>query len=176
MIVAEHKPNSWPAATGATRALRAFLSERRSRLDPAAFGLPVPASRRRPGLSREDVAELLGVSVLWYALFESGSAGRRFSAAFIHKVADVLRLDSGDRATLLRLVVENGHAAKDAEAQWQELRMRTVLSAMADAAGRLEKAPSDACLVLATLASLRELLLGLGFPIGQGNEPSGALA
>ncbi|CAB3810931.1 hypothetical protein LMG27177_07609 [Paraburkholderia fynbosensis] len=48
-----------------------FLSSRRARLQPAQFGLPEGA-RRTPGLRREEVAVLAGVSVSWYTWLEQG--------------------------------------------------------------------------------------------------------
>ena len=53
------------------RELGAFLSNRRARLQPADFGLP-PGPRRTPGLRREEVALLAGVSVSWYTWLEQG--------------------------------------------------------------------------------------------------------
>ena len=43
---------------------------RRARLRPADVGLPVTARRRTPGLRREEVAQLAGLSTEWYTLFE----------------------------------------------------------------------------------------------------------
>jgi hypothetical protein len=47
-------------------ALKLFLIDRRCR--PASVGLPT-RSRRNPGLTRQQIAELIDVSSLWYALF-----------------------------------------------------------------------------------------------------------
>jgi len=86
-------------------ALRNFLTSCRARLRPSDVGLPSVEGRRCPGLRREEVAELAGVSAHWYALFESGSSHRRFSADFVRRVADVLQLDERERATLNRLAL-----------------------------------------------------------------------
>lgn len=61
--------------------------------------------RRVAGLRREEVAELVGVSPNWYALFEAGKADRRFSAAFVQRVAEALRLDERERGMLFRLAL-----------------------------------------------------------------------
>ena len=54
--------------------LGAYLKERRARLDPAAFGLPL-RRRRTPGLRREEVAQLAHVSATWYTWLEQGRGG-----------------------------------------------------------------------------------------------------
>lgn len=48
-----------------------FLSSRRARVQPQDHGLPT-GSRRTPGLRREEVAALAGVSVSWYTWLEQG--------------------------------------------------------------------------------------------------------
>ncbi|MEQ1782587.1 MAG: transcriptional regulator, partial [Hyphomonadaceae bacterium] len=45
--------------------LGAYLKDRRAKLDPAAFGLPL-TRRRTPGLRREEVASRAHVSATWY--------------------------------------------------------------------------------------------------------------
>jgi transcriptional regulator with XRE-family HTH domain len=50
-----------------------FLATRRARLTPQDVGLPSGASRRVPGLRREEVAVLAGVSVDYYARLERGN-------------------------------------------------------------------------------------------------------
>lgn len=122
-------------------ALRAFLSERRKRVDPQELGLPLRRSRRG-GLRREDLAELLDVSLLWYALFESGTSGRRFSATFLKSVATVLRLDDAEYALMMRLVVESDHAAQDLEMQWMELRWKALCADAATAVRQIADAQS----------------------------------
>lgn len=59
---------------GRSRELGAFLRERRSRLTPTAAGLPEGLSRRTPGLRREEVADLAGLSVGYYVRLEQGHA------------------------------------------------------------------------------------------------------
>jgi len=85
--------------------LRSLLLAARSRLRPADHGVPMFGRRRRPGLRREEVAELVGVSTRWYASFEAGDRGRRFSAAFVQRVAEVLRLSESERVLLFELAL-----------------------------------------------------------------------
>jgi hypothetical protein len=97
---------NWPAARdvqGCRIMLGALLVSWRARLNPADVGLP--SCRRLKGLVRKDVAKLAGVSPRWYEMFERGVSKRRFSAAFVTRVADVLRLDVGERAALNRLAL-----------------------------------------------------------------------
>lgn len=84
--------------------LRAFLMERRSRLQPAALGLPSRANRRVPGLRRDEVAELIGVSVDWYRRFESGRE-IRMSPQLIARIARVLELEPREELTMYRLAL-----------------------------------------------------------------------
>jgi transcriptional regulator with XRE-family HTH domain len=86
-------------------ALRALLTKRRNALTPRDVGLRAHGFRRVPGLRREEVAELAGVSVKWYEQFEAGAGQRRFSAAFVQKIADALQMDERERATLFRLAL-----------------------------------------------------------------------
>ncbi|MET0909120.1 MAG: helix-turn-helix transcriptional regulator, partial [Ilumatobacteraceae bacterium] len=72
-----------PPSTDHRAALAEFLRARREALAPAQVGLPAGRARRTPGLRREEVAMLAGVSVTWYTWLEQG---RRINAS-----ADVLR-------------------------------------------------------------------------------------
>jgi transcriptional regulator with XRE-family HTH domain len=85
--------------------LRALLNKCRARVTPEDVGLTTTRRRRVAGLRREEVAELVGVTPNWYTLFETGAANRRFSAAFVERVADALRLDGRERALLFRLAL-----------------------------------------------------------------------
>ena len=117
--------------------LRTFLRDRRRRIDPVSAGLPVPTGRRSIGLSRDDVAELLDVTPLWYGLFESGTSTRRFSRAFLDRVSIALRLDPTERETFFCLVVANGNAAPDVELAWSRKCWSSLMAIAADARRRI---------------------------------------
>ena len=51
--------------------LGTYLKDRRAKLDPTAFGFPL-TRRRTPGLRREEVAQLSGISATWYTWLEQG--------------------------------------------------------------------------------------------------------
>ena len=54
--------------------LGAYLKDRRAKLDPTAFGIPL-TRRRTPGLRREEVAQRAHVSATWYTWLEQGRGG-----------------------------------------------------------------------------------------------------
>ena len=78
-----------------------FLVSRRARLKPADFGLPI-GTRRTPGLRREELAVLAGVSVSWYTWLEQGR-DIRASAETLRRVSEVLKLDRVEAAHLFAL-------------------------------------------------------------------------
>lgn len=91
------------SAVDTTQELAAFLRARRERLDPAALGLPARRqSRRTPGLRREEVAELAGVSVDYIVRLEQ-ARGLRPSADVVEALAGALRLAPDERAYLFGL-------------------------------------------------------------------------
>jgi len=79
-----------------------FLRARRDALRPIDVGLPAGTRRRTPGLRREEVALLAGVSLTWYTWLEQG---RRINASrdVLHALARTLRLDEAGRSHLLAL-------------------------------------------------------------------------
>ena len=78
----------------------------RDRLRPADAGLPAGGSRRVPGLRREEVAQLAGVSLDYLSRLEQGRATSP-SASVLASLARALRLTDEERAHLFRLA---GHA------------------------------------------------------------------
>ncbi len=84
--------------------LREFLTTRRARLAPQDVGLPDFGGRRRvPGLRREEVALVAGVSVEYYVRLERGNA-TGISESVLDGVARALQLDDAERAHLYGLV------------------------------------------------------------------------
>ncbi|HEX7303824.1 helix-turn-helix transcriptional regulator [Lentzea sp.] len=91
--------------------VREFLASRRARITPDEAGLPVHGRRRVPGLRREEVALLAGVSADWYTRLEKGHISG-VSRQVLDAVARVLRLDDEERVYLFDLA----HAAEPARA------------------------------------------------------------
>jgi transcriptional regulator with XRE-family HTH domain len=84
-------------------ALGEFLRASRSRIEPADAGLPPAAAGRRvPGLRREEVAVLAGVSADYYGRLEQGRE-RNPSAQVIDAIGRALRLAPDARGHLYRL-------------------------------------------------------------------------
>ncbi|AZQ74712.1 MULTISPECIES: helix-turn-helix domain-containing protein [Streptomyces] len=84
--------------------LSEFLRSRRARLRPEDVGLtPYGGRRRVPGLRREELAQLAGVSVAYYTRLEQGH-GQNVSASVLEAIAGALRLSETERDHLGRLV------------------------------------------------------------------------
>jgi transcriptional regulator with XRE-family HTH domain len=80
-----------------------FLTSRRSRLTPEQAGLPVYGGNRRvPGLRREEVSLLAGMSVDYYVRLERGNA-KGVSDSVLEALARALQLDEAERAHLFDL-------------------------------------------------------------------------
>ncbi|MDJ0389506.1 helix-turn-helix transcriptional regulator [Roseomonas sp. E05] len=90
------------------RLLGAFLRRHRESLAPQAAGLPMtppghsPRRRRTPGLRREEVAQLCGISTTWYTWLEQGR-DIALSAEALARLAEALRLTPAERAYLFEL-------------------------------------------------------------------------
>ncbi|WP_328869370.1 helix-turn-helix transcriptional regulator [Streptomyces sp. NBC_00287] len=76
-----------------------FLRSRRDRIQPDEVGVPVSARRRVPGLRRDEVAVLAGVSVDYYNQLEQGR-GAQPSEQIVAALARALRLTRDERAHL----------------------------------------------------------------------------
>jgi transcriptional regulator with XRE-family HTH domain len=92
---------------------REFLHSRRARITPDKAGLPIFGgySRRVPGLRREEVALLAGVSVDYYTRLERGNL-RGVSESVLEALARALQLDEAERAHLLDLARAAGPATQ----------------------------------------------------------------
>jgi transcriptional regulator with XRE-family HTH domain len=82
-----------------------FLRRGRARLDPSDVGLTAGARRRTPGLRREEVAQLAGMSVDYYTRLEQ-SRGPRPSRQMLTALARALRLTEDERDHLFLLTGE----------------------------------------------------------------------
>jgi transcriptional regulator with XRE-family HTH domain len=80
-----------------------FLTTRRAKVTPEQVGLPTYGKRRVPGLRREEVASLAGMSVEYYKRLERGSVSG-VSELVLEGLARALQLDDAERAHLFDLV------------------------------------------------------------------------
>ncbi|SOD66634.1 Transcriptional regulator, contains XRE-family HTH domain [Streptomyces zhaozhouensis] len=109
-----------------------FLRTRRARVTPDAAGLPPdPRPRRVPGLRRDEVARLAGVSSEYYTRLEQGRA-RNPSPEVVEALAAALRLDHSEREHLGNLLARPRPAARRAPASPQRVRpgLRMTLEAL----------------------------------------------
>ena len=81
--------------------LGTYLKDRRSKLDPAAFGLS-SERRRTSGLRREEVAQRANISPTWYTWLEQGRGGAP-SADVLDRIARALMLTEVEREHLFLL-------------------------------------------------------------------------
>src|ERR671932_813213 len=106
--------------------LAAFLRERRARLRPSDFGLPDGTTpRRTPGLRREEVADLAGVSHTWYTWLEQGRPIAT-STQVVDALARALRLTPDEHRHLRALA---GHPAPSTAAGADTSRLRRLVDA-----------------------------------------------
>jgi transcriptional regulator with XRE-family HTH domain len=85
--------------TSAAGALGDFLRSRRARLTPEAAGIASYGARRVPGLRREELAQLAGVSPTYYTRLEQGQSTNA-SLSVLDALARALDLDDDERAHL----------------------------------------------------------------------------
>lgn len=86
--------------------LAKFLRARRGKLRPADVGLPEIGQRRTPGLRRQEVAQLAGISVDYYIRMEQ-ARGAKPSRQVLAAVGRALLLSTDEREYLFRIAGEN---------------------------------------------------------------------
>jgi transcriptional regulator with XRE-family HTH domain len=142
--------------------IRDFLGSRRARITPDQAGMPIYGGNRRvPGLRREEVALLAGVSVDYYTRLERGNLSG-VSETVLEAVARALKLDEAERAHLLDLARASGSGPRTrrrpAAAKGLRPSVQRVLDAMAGAPAWVRNARMDC---LATNAMGRALYCDL---------------
>jgi transcriptional regulator with XRE-family HTH domain len=96
--------------------VRQFLTSRRARLSPEAAGIAVRGDERRvPGLRREEVSVLAGVSVDYYVRLERGNLGGA-SDSVLEALARALQLTDAERLHLSDLAHGGTRDRSDVEA------------------------------------------------------------
>ena len=95
-------PPSYSCAMDTRNSVGDFLRSRRELLGPADVGLPEAGRRRVPGLRREEVAMLAGISVDYYLRLEQGR-DHHPSEQVLDSIARALQLDDDGSAYLLAL-------------------------------------------------------------------------
>ncbi|MDR6879772.1 helix-turn-helix transcriptional regulator [Bacillus sp. 3255] len=85
--------------------LSEFLTAHRARLKPGDAGLLGGSRRRTPGLRREEVAAIAGVSTTWYTWLEQGRE-IKMSVQVLDRIALALQLNEDERQYLFMLALE----------------------------------------------------------------------
>jgi len=112
---------------GQTNTLGSYLKDRRTRLDPAAFGFT--GRRRTPGLRREEVAQRAHISPTWYTWLEQGRGGAP-SAAVLDRLAKGLMLTEPEREHLFMLGLGRPPEVRYKAVDGISPRLQRVLDAM----------------------------------------------
>jgi transcriptional regulator with XRE-family HTH domain len=102
---------------------REFLTSRRARITPEQAGLRSYGSRRVPGLRREEVAVLAGVSVPYYTRLERGDFNG-VSQGVLEALARALELDDAERAHLFDLATASQPTGARPRQRRQKQRIR----------------------------------------------------
>ena len=108
--------------------LGTYLKDRRTKLDPAAFGLSL-TRRRTPGLRREEVAQRANVSATWYTWLEQGRGGAP-SANVLERIARALLLTDVEREHLFLLALGRPPEVRYPTAEGVTPRLQRVLDAL----------------------------------------------
>src|SRR6478736_1111707 len=102
MTTSPHGAASQDGSPLRRQALGEFVRSARSRITPQMAGLPEGMRRRTPGLRREEVAQLCGISVTWYTWIEQGREVS-VSASALARLANGLRLSRAERSYLFEV-------------------------------------------------------------------------
>jgi transcriptional regulator with XRE-family HTH domain len=113
--------------------VREFLASRRAKLSPEQAGVPLYGTRRRvPGLRREEVAQLAGLSTDYYTRLEKGNL-RSASDSVLEAIARALQLDDAEHAHLLDLAHVARAGARPVRRRTPAKQVRASLQHMLDA-------------------------------------------
>ncbi len=108
--------------------LGTYLKDRRTRLDPAALGIPA-ARRRTSGLRREEVAQRANISPTWYTWLEQGRGGAP-SADVLNRIASALMLTDIEREHLFLLGLGRPPEVRYKAAEGVTPRLQRLLDAL----------------------------------------------
>ena len=137
-----------------------YLRDRRTRLDPGAFGFPIQR-RRTPGLRREEVAQRANISPTWYTWLEQGRGGAP-SPDVLNRIAGGLMLTEAEREHLFMLALGRPPEVRYKSADGVTPRLQRLLDGMLASPAIIKTATWDvvawnpaAALVLTDYGALR---------------------
>jgi transcriptional regulator with XRE-family HTH domain len=122
--------------------LGTYLKDRRTKLDPAAFGIEL-TRRRTPGLRREEVAQRANVSATWYTWLEQGRGGAP-SADVLERIAHALMLTDVEREHLFLLGLGRPPDVRYQASEGVTPRLQRVLDALEFSPAVIKTATWDA--------------------------------
>ena len=105
-----------------------YLKDRRTKLDPASFGLPA-GRRRTTGLRREEVAQRANISPTWYTWLEQGRGGAP-SAEVLDRISRALMLTDVEREHVFLVALGRPPEARYHAAGGVTPRLQRVLDAL----------------------------------------------
>jgi transcriptional regulator with XRE-family HTH domain len=123
----------------ARRELGAFFRTHRERLTPATLGLDPGVRRRTPGLRREELAQLAGVSTTWYTWIEQGRDVSVSPGALV-RLARTMRLTAAERAYLFDLSGKRDPEVPHEQPETIPPELATIVAALATPAYALDRA------------------------------------
>src|SRR5277367_162509 len=118
-----------------------YLKDRRTKLDPASFGLSA-GRRRTPGLRREEVAQRANISPTWYTWLEQGRGGAP-SADVLNRISRALMLTELEREHLFLLGLGRPPEARYRNSDGVTPRLQRVLDALDPSPGLIRNARYD---------------------------------
>jgi transcriptional regulator with XRE-family HTH domain len=101
-------------------ALSTFLKAKRAQIKPESIGLPAGTRRRTPGLRREEVAQLAGVSTTWYTWLEQGR-DIKVSSSVLDCISTALQLNNDEVDYLFDLALETKSEMTNSKKDHSEL-------------------------------------------------------
>jgi len=140
------------------RSLGEFIKSQRQQISPVQAGLghlSAGARRRTPGLRREEVAQLCGISVTWYTWIEQGRSDS-ISPQALARIADTLHLPRAKRAYLFELAEKKDPIQQDDQSEAIPQEILDVVRSIREPAYVLDRY----CNALASNAPARALFTG----------------
>jgi transcriptional regulator with XRE-family HTH domain len=128
-------------AAAAENILGTYLRNRRTKLDPASFGLS-SQRRRTPGLRREEVAQRAHISPTWYTCLEQGRGGAP-SADVLERIAHALLLTDAEREHLFLLGLGRPPEVRYQKNEGVTPRLQRVLDALSPSPALIRSATWD---------------------------------
>ncbi|MGB7975886.1 MAG: helix-turn-helix transcriptional regulator [Roseiarcus sp.] len=118
-----------------------YLKDRRTKLDPAAFGFAA-GRRRTPGLRREEVAQRANISPTWYTWLEQGRGGAP-SADVLNRISRALMLTELEREHLFLLGLGRPPEARYRNSDEVTPRLQRVLDSLDPSPALIRNAKYD---------------------------------